>query len=204
MLFRSLPGHGDGRARRPSARLDRRCGDGGRGRHARVRGDHGHPAHRGGPGRLACGRRHGDGGRLYGQRLRCRGVRAGGGPHDDFGGDGGRRRRRAGGDGRGRHLRRRPRAARVVHRSDRPDPRRRPSGGDGGDADRHDRGGAARAVRRQANGGYVGIPGRGDQFAGGRPILGAAVRRYQARPPLPLRARRQRARDGRDVGPAGS
>ena len=119
---RPAPGHGDGKGRRPSGRVDCRCGNGGGGRHAPVRGEPGPPERRGDSGCLASGRHGGGGRRLYGQCLRYRGVRAGRHDRDALAGDGGRHRRRAGGDGRGRNFCRRPGAPGSIHRSDRPDP----------------------------------------------------------------------------------
>ena len=86
----AVGGHGDGARRRCDAvRVDRRCGGGGGGRHARVSGD----AERSLPlrdhGALHSGRHCGGGVRLHGRRRRHRDLRAEDDGADDPAGDGG-------------------------------------------------------------------------------------------------------------------
>ena len=105
---RAVGSRGGGAGRRCNAvRLDRRCGGGGGGRRARFPGDAERPLPLRGHGLLHPGRQCGGGGRLYGQRLRRRDLRAEDDRADDPAGDGGRRHRRGGGEGRGHAGRRR-------------------------------------------------------------------------------------------------
>ncbi len=192
---RSVLGHGDRAGRRRAAGpVDRRCGAGDGGRHARVSGA---PEPR---------ERHADPGEGRRRRRELHGgLRAGGHGGDDLADDGGRRRRRRAGDGRGHAGGARPGpgdAGRGLPGHGPGPGRRRTFGGDGCPGRGRGRGRRGRGLHPDAEErGRVGrADGVGDGVGRGRRSgVGGAVRRDLRRRggashALPRHARRHRRR----------